>query len=79
MIDANLMRRIQLGEDSALELKSVLLSGDSVKSPKRDDFADELAALANGRGGTLVLGVDDKTRRVEGIKLIAAVIECDRR
>ena len=69
MIDANLMRRIQLGEDSALELKSVLLSGDSVKSPKRDDFADELAALANGRGGTLVLGVDDKTRRVEGIPL----------
>ena len=69
MIDANLMRRIQLGEDSVLELESVLLSGDSVKSPKRDDFADELAALANGRGGTLVLGVDDKTRRVEGIPL----------
>ena len=69
MTDKNLMRRIQLGEDSTLELKSVLLSGDIVKGPKRDDFANELVALANSRGGTMVLGVDDKTRRVEGIPL----------
>ena len=69
MTDTNLMRRIQLGEDSTLELKSVLLSGDVVKGPKRDDFANELVALANSRGGTMVLGVDDKTRRIEGIPL----------
>ena len=69
MVDANLMRRIALGEDSRLELKSVLLADNAVKGPKRRDFADELAALANGRGGTLVLGVDDKTRSVQGIPL----------
>ena len=69
MADENLMRRIALGEDSRLELKSVLLAGNVVKGPKRRDFADELAALANSRGGTLVLGVDDKTRSVQGIPL----------
>ena len=69
MADENLMRRIALGEDSRLELKSVLLAGNLVKGPKRRDFADELAALANSRGGTLVLGVDDKTRSVQGIPL----------
>lgn len=60
MVDANLMRRIALGEDSRLELKSVLLADNAVKGPKRRDFADELAALANGRGGTVVLGVDER-------------------
>ena len=28
-----------------------------------------MAAFANGRGGTLVIGVDDKTRGVQGIPL----------
>ena len=69
MTDEALLRRIRLGEDSTLEFKSVLVSGGSVKGPKRSDFADELAALANSRGGTVVLGVDDKTRRVQGIPL----------
>ncbi len=65
----SLDRRIRLGEDSGLELKQVLLAGDRVKAPNRDDFADELAAFANGRGGTLVLGVDDKTREIFGIPI----------
>ena len=69
MTDEDLLRRIRLGEDSTLEFKSVLVSGGSVKAPKHDAFADELAAFANSRGGTVVLGVDDKTRRVEGIPL----------
>ena len=69
MTDTNLTRRIRLGEDSTLELKRVLLSGDRVTSPNRNEFADELAAFANGRGGTLVLGVDDSTREVLGIPL----------
>ena len=69
MTDEALLRRIRLGEDSALEFKSVLVSGGNVKGPKRSDFADELAALANSRGGTVVLGVDDKTRRIQGIPL----------
>ncbi|OHC11952.1 MAG: hypothetical protein A2002_13050, partial [Pseudomonadales bacterium GWC1_66_9] len=34
----------------------------------RDSVADELAAFANGSGGVLLLGVNDKTRDVEGIE-----------
>jgi ATP-dependent DNA helicase RecG len=65
----DLARRIRLGEDSELELKRVLLAGARVTAPGRGDFADELAAFANGRGGTLVLGVDDKTHEILGIPI----------
>ncbi len=65
----DLAHRIRLGEDSELELKRVLLAGGRVTGPGRDDFADELAAFANGRGGTLMLGIDDKTREIVGIPL----------
>ncbi len=65
----SLARRIRLGEDSELELKRLLLAGARVTAPARSDFADELAAFANGRGGTLVLGVDDKTREILGLPL----------
>ena len=63
----DLMRRIRLGEDSTLELKRVLLSGHSIIGPHRSDFADELASMANGLGGTVVLGVEDRDRQVLGI------------
>ena len=69
MPDQNLMRRIRLGEDSTLEFKTVLFSGRQVDEPGRRPLADELAAFANGRGGTMILGVDDKTHHVEGIPL----------
>lgn len=69
MADMNLTCRIRLGEDSTLELKTVRLFGGRVTAPDRRDFADELAALANSRGGTVVLGVDDQTRRIHGIPL----------
>ena len=65
----DLARRILLGEDAALELKSVEVAGGRVKNLSRKDFADELAAFANTRGGTVILGVDDKTRKVTGIPL----------
>ena len=65
----DLARRIRLGEDSALEFKSVVVAGNRVKEPSKSAFADELAAFANTRGGTVVLGVDDKTRQVLGIPL----------
>lgn len=42
-----------------------------VTAPCRNDVGDELGAFANGRGGELVLGVDDATRRVTGIPLDA--------
>ena len=69
MDDERLARRIRLGEDSTLELKRVLLAGSKVRDPERNDFADELAAMANRKGGTFVLGVADKSREVLGIPL----------
>ena len=69
MRDADLAGRIRLGEDSTLELKNIVLAGDRIRSPDRREFADELAAMANTRGGTVVLGVDDRTREVLGIPL----------
>ena len=65
----DIVRRIRLGEDSDLELKRVLLSGARVTDPSRDSLADELSAFANGRGGTVLLGVDDKSRDIVGIPL----------
>ena len=69
MTDAGLAGRIRLGEDSTLELKRIVLAGDRVRSPDRHDLADELAAMANTRGGTVVLGVDDRSREILGIAL----------
>ena len=68
MIDPNdLARRIRLGEDSTLELKRVLLAGDKVVGPRRSSLANELASIANGPGGTVVLGAEDKSHEVLGI------------
>ena len=65
----DLARRIRLGEDSTLELKRILLSGARVAGPDRGDFADEMASMANGSGGTVILGIDDASRDVLGIPL----------
>lgn len=62
-----LLEKIRLGEDSFLELKTVVFAGGKIKGPKRDELADELAAFANAGGGVVVLGVDDETRDVVGI------------
>ena len=64
-----LLRKIRLGEDSLLELKSVRFRGRKIEGPSRDELADELAAIANAGEGVCVLGVDDKTRAIEGIPL----------
>ena len=70
MIDRDmLVRRIRLGVDSTLELKRVLLSGSRITEPRRTEMADELAGMANGWGGTVVLGVEDKSREILGIPL----------
>ena len=69
MTITELARRIRLGEDSTLELKPVVLAGSCESDPNRNDMADELAALANTKGGTVILGVDDKTREILGIPL----------
>ena len=64
-----LARRIRLGEDSALEFKQVLLARDRVAERKdeRNRVANELSGMANGRGGTMVFGVDDESREILGI------------
>ena len=62
-----LLQKIRLGEDTSLELKVVQFRGNRVSEPRRDDLADELAAIANTHDGVLVLGVDDKTHDIIGI------------
>lgn len=66
---ARLLDAIRLGEDSSLELKEVVFRGRRIVGPARDAIADGLAAFANTRGGTLVLGVSDRTRSATGIPL----------
>lgn len=63
----NLLKTIQLGEDSFLELKNIHIEGSKIKAPHRDSLADELAALANAKGGTCILGVADDTKAIVGI------------
>lgn len=62
-----LLDKIRLGEDSFLELKEVRFAGGRVSAPHRDSLADDLAAMANSRGGVVLLGVDDATRAILGI------------
>lgn len=64
-----LLEKIRLGEDSQLEMKEIRFAGPKVVSPRREQMADELAALANGRGGVCVLGVEDTTRDIVGIPI----------
>ncbi|MDE2889510.1 MAG: putative DNA binding domain-containing protein [Gemmatimonadota bacterium] len=64
-----LRQKICLGEDTSLELTAVRFSGGWVSRPRRDELADELAAIANTNEGVLVLGVDDRTRDIIGIRL----------
>lgn len=39
---------------------------------KPTDIADLISAFANAEGGTIVIGVSDKTRRIEGINSCGA-------
>lgn len=64
-----LLQKIRLGEDTSLELKAVRFSGHRISGPRRDELADELAAIANTHDGVVVLGVDDKTRDIIGISM----------
>ncbi len=66
------LKRIRLGEDSTLELKRVIMrSNNKVEGPHPDSLADELAAMANAQGGTLILGIDDTNKQVLGITYAA--------
>ena len=65
----SLIKRIRQGEDSTLEFKHIFLTGYKVTSPKRNDLADVLAGMANGWGGTVLLGVEDRRHEVIGIPI----------
>ena len=56
---ADIERRLQLGEDSHWEFKQIEFSGNRPIGPKRDDWADEIAAFANTDGGVMLCGVAD--------------------
>ena len=73
-----LLDRIRLGESTYLELGEVRFAGDGVAVPDTDTLADELAAIANSRGGVLVLGVEELTRDVIGIpaERLGTVLDC---
>ena len=62
-----LLKQIQLGEDTSLELKTFTFQGDKIIGLHADGFADELAAMANTAAGTIILGVDDRTKDIVGI------------
>ncbi len=66
-----LLNKIRLGEDTALELKRVEVRGAKILAPARDSLADELAAIANTADGVCLLGVEDKTREITGIPVDA--------
>lgn len=54
-----LLTKIKLGEDSLFELKAVRTAGEKLRGPDQDTIANEIAALANTSGGTILIGVDD--------------------
>ena len=64
-----LLRKIRLGEDNSLELKTVAFRGSRIIGPPRDELADEFSSIANTGDCVVVLGVDDKTRDIIGIPL----------
>lgn len=54
-----LLQQLELGEDSRVEFKEAVFSGNRVRAPHRDAIADELAAFGNTIGGTLIFSVSD--------------------
>lgn len=54
-----LLLQLELGEDSRVEFKEAVFSGNRVSGPHRDAIADELAAFGNTIGGTLIFSVSD--------------------
>ena len=51
--------RLRSSEDSGWEFKQVEFAGDRPKRPRRDDWANEIAAFANAAGGVVLASVSD--------------------
>ena len=56
---ADIVRQLRLGEDSHWEFKRIEFRGERPSGPKRNDWADEIAAFANADGGVVLCGVAD--------------------
>ena len=69
MNDLELLKQIPLGEDSILEFKNIEYTNNNVSGPNRNSMADEMAAMANAHGGVIVLGVNDKSHEITGLRL----------
>ena len=57
----------RLGADSGIGFIGFSHRNANLTDPTRDRLAKELAAMANAKGGWLILGINDKTRSVVGI------------
>ena len=57
--EEEIVRQLRLGEDSYWAFEQIEFSGNRLRNPGRDDWADEIAAFANSNGGTLLYGVTD--------------------
>ena len=57
--EARVLKQLELGEDSRVEFEEVFFGTNRVNAPERRDVADELAALGNTVGGTLIFSVSD--------------------
>ncbi len=60
--EARVLKQFELGEDSRVEFKEVFFGTNRVNAPERRDVADELAALGNTVGGTLIFSVAGEVR-----------------
>ena len=71
--DEDIIRQLDLGEDSHWEFKQIEFAGDQPKSPRRENLADEIAAFANSDGGVLLCSVDDEgeVQRMSRAQMIA--------
>ena len=55
-----LLKKIQLGEDSEIEFKEVIFKGNKITAPHRNSIADEIVAFGNAGSGIIIFGVDNK-------------------
>ena len=53
-------RTLRLGEDSFWEFKKIEFANDTMRGPRRDRLADEIAAFANTTGGALLCSVTNE-------------------
>lgn len=64
-----LKEMIRLGGDSRIGFLQTSFNGCGLDTPEKNMLAREIAAMANAKGGWLILGVEDKARQILGIPL----------